>query len=554
MGERRPGKRWATLVVVVVLWWNGIAGVRRNVGKKVRKRSYLKTKKSVKRELAMKRKGITPGKMGKGETRTYSQFTLPDPVEGLDADKFNEEMGMPRSVTDPDFLQDLKMIPTNMKWDIKQDPIPPSKPLPILQWPVKDLIKIARAAREAQNKFKLPEIEYMKRYPGFVDKAEIWERLPSVVRDLLDSYRIRNFVLYNKTSLVESLTMPRNIFHSELWKPMSAEWETNMERAFEKFAFNITHISFASAQMALGSDLLGTPLPADTLKVLTMNTKTRSFSAISTNEGSAQSIKAVDTSEGTIQLLENISEILLDFREFRILAGIAEGGVFQRIPSSEEIQIADDIAISEEKRRIQFKNDLEYKFLPKCDWPIQRRLDEKRRRARLEPFFLKNGLGKATLRGINDRRDGTAKKLIYMQDAMEILSGFRNVSFGYDRLFGKYFNRAHRKAEPGFRVAILNEFLWFAEKGYVTMRPNATVEIRKSSMDTLMEMLSGKLLEEPAEPRNPVSAKKDIMPGTSTLEKFRNLFHVKEKEGEFGSHLVKMAGRRLGLRKDLLKE
>uniref|UniRef100_A0A7S2THF8 Uncharacterized protein n=1 Tax=Lotharella oceanica TaxID=641309 RepID=A0A7S2THF8_9EUKA len=100
--------------------------------------------------------------------------------------------------------------------------------------------------------------------------------------------------------------------------------------------------------------------------------------------------------------------------------------------------------------------------------------DYKRQKRRLEAFFVQTGMGKSPLQHINEARRGREPKLATVHQAMAELARYTNLTHGYHRTFGKYFNRGHRPREPRFKEAVFQELSWFVVKGHVQPCKNSS--------------------------------------------------------------------------------
>jgi len=388
-------------------------------------------------------------------------------------------------------------------------------PIEMLQWNKSQLIKVAAAARQYQLELGLPDHRHIKRIPGHVSREDLWMAIPGPLRTLLENAELEERVL-GRPNLVETLAMSRDLIHPYLWRQPDTGWEQRVEQAFDAFRSNRTHISIYKAQVALGSEMLRCAVPWPTFTKMTkpliddarntthalrgrpppfplISTSIRKFQEAQEKGGGLRKISASDPESGHVSLrpetpggLRKFVEILevseelervsvpgfaLDFRAFRVLAGIVREGLLDP-PSPEEVKLLRQRKLEVKRAAEETQERLRKKYLPKCDWSSQRMADYKRHKKRLEDFFLDTGMGRSALLRINERRKGKEPKLSTVLQAMTELARYTNLTHGYHRVFGKYFNRGHRPREPHFKEALFQELGWFVAKGHVQPRKN----------------------------------------------------------------------------------
>jgi len=354
---------------------------------------------------------------------------------------------------------------------IKLQPKP--KP-PHLQWKKKDLMQIVRYAHDAQVAYGLEQYRHSKRVPGTATREDIWGCLTPEVRRILTICKIKERVLApSARSMMESLVMTKDMFVKHIWTFLDANWEKNVERAFDKYAINVTHITIENAQRALSSEALETPIPTSTFSLILSRFFDEDHALEQTSikaaaEELTNQILHIKVKERT-NLKKSKSGIYINFRSFRILCGLLkylDRGL--ALPDTKELNDQMGRLEQEKATKEAEVNAVREKYLPICDWSPQRLADHKRRHRKLVDFFLEHGMGKTTLKNIQLNRE--RRKFKYVEDAVREIARSADVNDGYDRTFKIHFNRGHMRREPKFKEAIMNETAWFVSKGYIEYR------------------------------------------------------------------------------------
>eukprot|EP00466_Bigelowiella_natans_P020445 jgi/Bigna1/134186/aug1.24_g8894 len=443
---------------------------------------------------------------------------------------------------DRDFA--LSKLSNEPPWQ-KITKLPPIKPL---MWAQSDLIKVAECGRHAQMMLGVREHRHKKRYPGQpIDKEELWVAIPSILRDIIDKCQVKQRVLAD-SELLEMLVMSRDMTVPFLWKMMDPLWEQNVERAFDEYALNLTHISLQQAQRALSSNYLGTPIPTETYHyLLELHRNARGGGETLKGSRPLKGAAAEPSSSGIVASVKSSAAAAEDgqpdvasvMRSMRMRGDESDeeaddhnsGGIYHPREAvdkpSQIFGIYEDLRRSKKMKKNKKKKKKNWRKEPRLEgWnggdgggaesdglmldfysfrelkETEQRLQEETRKKQAEYDEIKERFlpmcDWPKQRRMDHKRRSRKLEDFFVENGigkttLKTLNKKRN---GAKRMrlvedavnaICRNFNRGHSRAEPQFRAAMMEEVKWFVEKGYIKHRKS--VETKTSKFGRMVDAM-----------------------------------------------------------------